>query len=137
MLDPSIRKSHRVRALPLASSIIRLSSIKVGAGVVISNSILIGEGRELISIGRLSMISWGCMDYRSMICRGSMDHWSSMIGRGSMDHWGSMIGRSSMIGRGSMSYNSMRGSMITSHNCSLSQMCGKSSLCTATDRVMG
>merc|ERR1712055_816834 len=40
MLDPSIRKSNRVATLTHTSSIIRLCSLEVGVGVVISHSIV-------------------------------------------------------------------------------------------------
>merc|ERR1712055_49840 len=50
MLDPSIRKSNRVATLTHTSSIIRLCSLEVGVGVVISHSIVECVGRHLISI---------------------------------------------------------------------------------------
>merc|ERR1712055_484837 len=50
MLDPSIRKSNRVATLTHTSSIIRLCSLEVGVGVVISHSIVVCVGRHLISI---------------------------------------------------------------------------------------
>merc|ERR1719430_1731380 len=48
MLDPSIRKSNRVATLTHTSSIIRLCSLEVGVGVVISHSIVVCVGRHLI-----------------------------------------------------------------------------------------
>merc|ERR1719209_2888922 len=50
MLDPSIRKSNRVATFTHTSSIIRLCSLEVGVGVVISHSIVVCVGRHLISI---------------------------------------------------------------------------------------
>merc|ERR1719430_1099240 len=50
MLDPSIRKSNRVATFTHTSSIIRLCSLEVGVGVVISKSIVVCVGRHLISI---------------------------------------------------------------------------------------
>merc|ERR1712002_854800 len=82
MLDPAVRESHRVGALSIASSITGLSSIEVGVGVVISNSIVVGVRRDLISINLSnSMGNW------SMVSRGS-NH-GSMVSRGSMGNdWG-------------------------------------------------
>ena len=50
VLDPAVRKSNGVRTLPLASSIIRLSSVEVGVGVVVSDGVLVGVGRDLIGV---------------------------------------------------------------------------------------
>jgi len=82
MLDPAVRESHRVGALSIASSITGLSSIEVGVGVVISNSVVVGVRRDLISINLSnSMGNW------SMVSRGS-NH-GSMVSRGSMGNdWG-------------------------------------------------
>merc|ERR1719228_2949107 len=95
MLDPAIRKSNRVGALSTACSITGLSSIEVGVRVVVSNSIVVSVGRDLISI-----------DLSSSISRGSMGNNRGMVGGGSMDHRGSVDHRGSMDKRGSM--HSMR-----------------------------
>jgi len=79
MLDPAIRKSHRVGALSIASSITGLSSIEVGVGVVISNGVVVGVGAYLVGID----LSRGSMGH-------SMNHRGSMDDRSSMDQWGSM-----------------------------------------------
>merc|ERR1712002_532792 len=77
MLDPAVRESHRVGALSIASSITGLSSIEVGVGVVISNSVVVGVRRDLISInlsnsmGNGSMVSRGS-NHRGMVSGGSM-----------------------------------------------------------------
>merc|ERR1719481_2075422 len=82
MLDPAVRESHRVGSLSIASSITGLSSIEVGVGVVIGNSVVVGVRRDLISINLSnSMGNW------SMVSRGS-NH-GSMVSRGSMGNdWG-------------------------------------------------
>jgi len=111
MLGTAIRKSNRVRSLSIASTITGLSSVEVGVGVVISNSVGVSVGGWLIRVSR-GMISRGGMDYRGMVSRGSMDNWGSvdnrgMISRGSVDNWGSMVDRSSVDNRGSMVSRSM------------------------------
>jgi len=106
MLGTAIRKSNRVRSLSIASTITGLSSVEVGVGVVISNSVGVSVGGGLIRVGR-GMVSGGSMDYRGVVSRGSVDNRGSMdnrgmISRGSMDNRGSMVDRSSMDNRGSM-----------------------------------
>merc|ERR1712002_341925 len=94
--NSSDRDSLRVGS----SSITGLSSIEVGVGVVISNSIVVGVRRDLISInlsnsmGNGSMVSRGSMHHRGMVSGGSMDH-RSMISRGSVNNR-SMVGRANM-----------------------------------------
>merc|ERR1711942_511079 len=69
MLDPAVRESHRVGSLSIASSITGLSSIEVGVGVVIGNSVVVGVRRDLISINLSNSMGDG-----SMVSRGSMHH---------------------------------------------------------------
>jgi len=111
MLGTAIRKSNRVRSLSVSGTITGLSSVEVGVGVVISNSVGVSVGGGLIRVGR-GMISRGGMDYRGMVSRGSMDNRGSvdnrgMISRGSVDNWGGMVDRSGMNNRGSMVSRSM------------------------------
>merc|ERR1719348_232053 len=67
-LDTAIRESNGERSGNIATSILGLSLLEVGLGVVISNSILIGIrlGRKFLNRGSIG---------RCMICRGT-------IGRG-------------------------------------------------------
>jgi len=117
MLGAAIRKSNGVRSLSVSGIITSLSSIEVGVGVVISNSVGVSVGGGLIRVSR-GMVSGGSMDYRGsvdnrgMISRGSMDNRGSvdhrgMVSRGSVDNWGSMVDRSSVDNRGSMVSRSM------------------------------
>jgi len=111
MLGTAIRKSNGVRSLSVSGTITSLSSVEVGVGVVISNSVGVSVGGWLIRVSR-GMVSGGSMDYRGMVSRGSMDNWGSvdnrgMISRGSVDNWGSMVDRSSVDNRGSMVSRSM------------------------------
>ena len=97
VLDPAVRKSNGVRTLPLASSIIRLSSVEVGVGVVVSDGVLVGVGRDLIgvhlsnSVGNRGMISRGSVDNGGVISWSSVDHRGSMVCGGSVDHRGGMV----------------------------------------------
>jgi len=111
MLGTAIRKSNRVRSLSVSGTITGLSSVEVGVGVVISNSVGVSVGGGLIRVSR-GMVSWGSMDYRGVVSRGSVDNRGGMdnrgmISRGSMDNRGSMVDRSSVDNRGSMVSRSM------------------------------
>ena len=110
MLGTTIRKSNRVRSSSINSTITSLSSIEVGVGVVISNSISVGVRRRLIRICRLSMVGGGGMDNRGVVGRGSMDN-RSMVGGGSMVDWGMSNNTSSTMKTvGRVSYSSNTGS---------------------------
>jgi len=104
VLDTAIGKSNRVGSLSVTGTITSLSSIEVGVGVVISNSIGVGVRGGLIGIGNGSLHNWGMVSRGSMNNRGSMDN-RGMVGRGSMDNGGSMDNWS-MVSRGSMNNGS-------------------------------
>merc|ERR1712168_937951 len=93
MLGTAIRKSNRVRSLSVSGTITGLSSVEVGVGVVISDSIGVSIGGGLIRVGS-GMISRSGMDNRGMVSRGSMDNWGSMVDRSSVYNRGSMVSRS-------------------------------------------
>merc|ERR1712209_389250 len=77
MLDSAIGKSNRVGSLDIAGSIRGLLSVEVSLGVVISNSVGVGVGRDLIRVG-LSMVSWsrGVVGWSSVDSVGN--NWSSV-----------------------------------------------------------
>jgi len=100
MLGTAIRKSNRVRSLGIASTITSLGSVEVGVGVVISYSIGVSVGGDLIRVGR-GMVSRSSMDNWGMVGRGSMNNWGSVDNRGVVS-WGSVDNRGSMVDRGSM-----------------------------------
>jgi len=121
MLGTAIRKSNRVRSLSIASTITGLSSVEVGVGVVISNSVGVSVGGGLIRVGR-GMVSGGSMDNRGSVDNRGMISWGGMynrssvdnrgmVSRGSVDYRGGMVDRGSMVSR-SMSKDSL-GSMKT------------------------
>jgi len=111
MLGTAIRKSNGVRSFSVSGTITSLSSVEVGVGVVISNSIGVSVGGGLIGVGR-GMIGRGGMDNWGMVGRGGVDNRGGMdnrgmISRGSVDNWSSMVDRSSVDNRGSMVSRSM------------------------------
>merc|ERR1712209_103202 len=77
VLDSAIGKSNRVRSLDIAGSIRGLLSVEGSLGVVISNSVGVGVGGDLIRVG-LSMVSWswGVVGWSSVDSVGN--NWSSM-----------------------------------------------------------
>merc|ERR1711935_172194 len=85
LLDTAVGEGNRVRAAHDSVSIRGLSSIEVGLGVVISDSIGVGVGLRCLLVGRL-MVSRGSIRWGSMgNDRGSIG-WGSMGNdRGSVD----------------------------------------------------
>ena len=55
MLDPAIRQTDRVVALPGGSAIVRLLSVETGSGVVVSHGVLVGVGGDLVGVDRNSV----------------------------------------------------------------------------------
>ena len=58
MLDSAVRKGNRVGSLGIAGTIRGLLSVEVGLGVVISNSVGVGVGGDLIGVD-LSLVGGG------------------------------------------------------------------------------
>merc|ERR1712106_1166105 len=81
MLGTAIRKSNGVRSSSVTSTITSLSSVEVGLGVVIGNSIGVSVRRRLIGVSNGSMDKWGGMDNRCVVS------WGGMVDRGSMVGW--------------------------------------------------
>merc|ERR1719429_348305 len=86
MLDTSIRKSNRVGSGDVGGTIRLLSSVEVGLGVVISNSVGEGVGGDLIGV-LLGLVSWS---------RGVVG-WSSLHNNWS-NNWGSLHNNWSSVG---------------------------------------
>ena len=87
-LSTAIGKSNRVRSSGCSSTVIGLLSIEGSLGVVIRNTIGVGEGRWFREI-----INW----VSSRICWGSMMNNWGMVGRGSVNNWGNMDNWGSMV----------------------------------------
>merc|ERR1719322_1484273 len=83
-LDSAIRKSNSVGSLNIAGSIRCLLSIEGSLGVVISNSVGVGVGGDLIGIS-LSLVSWGW----GMI-GWSGNNWGMIGGSSVGNNWGGM-----------------------------------------------
>merc|ERR1719232_1417040 len=81
MLDPAVRKVDRVLAINNTGTIVVLSLLEGSSGVVISNSICVGVGRDLRQV--ISNIS-DVMGHRGVVSRGGVNH-RGVIGGGSMD----------------------------------------------------
>ena len=76
MLDPAIWKSHRVGTRDNTVGISGLSSVEVGLGVVVGNTVSVGVGlRGLLDDS----------DSGGMVGRGGMNDGGSVDNRGSMD----------------------------------------------------
>jgi len=84
MLDPAVGKSHGVRSLGLTGAVAGLSSVEVGVGVVVSNGVVVGVGRDLIRVNLSGMVSGSSVgNNRGVVGRDGMDH-RGVVGRGSM-----------------------------------------------------
>jgi len=81
VLDPAVRKVDRVLAINNTGAIIVLSLLEGSSGVVISNSVCVGVGRDLRQV--ISNIS-SVMGHRGVVSRGGVNH-RGVIGGGSMD----------------------------------------------------
>jgi len=131
VLDPAVGKSNGVRTLTSAGAIIRLGSVEVGVGVVVSDGVLVGVGGDLIGVhlDRGSVVGGGgvvdkrgSVDNRGVVGRGSMDNGSGVVSRGMVDHGSGVVSRGGMVdnrggvvGRGSVDDG---GGMIgRSNNC--------------------
>ena len=132
MLDASIRKVDRVGSLHIARSVAALASAEHSLGVVVGYGVVVGVGRDFISICWFRMVGrfCRCVVGRSMVCWDSFNNWSvicrsclynrsmvrgchfshrSMVGRSrSMISWGgSMVGWSSFDDRSMVGWSGL------------------------------
>merc|ERR1712243_425396 len=61
MLDAAIRKVDRVGSLPSSRAIVRLRSVKTSSRVVVSHSVLVGVGRNLVGVHLRHGMTHNCM----------------------------------------------------------------------------
>jgi len=106
-LDAAVGEVDGVGAGPGSGAVVGLSSGEPGSRVVVGDSVLVGEGGDLVGV-HLSGVSRGSMG-------NSVDNWG-MVGRGSVDHRGGMDHRGGVDNRGvdhrsSMGNNTMGQSM--------------------------
>ena len=70
MLDPAVRQTDRVVALPGGSAIVRLLSVEPRSRVVVSNSVLVGVGGDLVRVdlsdGVGDRVSYGMSNWHSV-----------------------------------------------------------------------
>jgi len=83
VLDSAIRKSNGVRSGNVGSTIGLFLSVEARLGVVISNSVGVGVGGDLIGVS----LNWGMVNW-GMVSWGSVDYWGSMDSVG--NNWGSV-----------------------------------------------
>jgi len=100
VLGPAVGEVDRVGALGVTGTVAALSGVEVGSRVVVSHSVVVGVGGDLIRVDFSNSVS----DRGGMVGRGGVDHRGGMDHRGGVDHRGSMGNNS--VGN-SMSNNSM------------------------------
>ena len=94
MLDPAIRQTDRVVALPGGSAIVRLLSVETGSRVVVSHGVLVGVGGDLVGVDRnsvgYSVTHHGMADANTMSDANAMTESSKQLGasRGSGEEGG-------------------------------------------------
>ena len=94
MLDPAVRQTDRVVALPGGSAIVRLLSVETGSGVVVSHGVLVGVGGDLVGVDRnsvgYSVTHHGMANSHSMSDANAMTESSKQLGasRGSGEEGG-------------------------------------------------
>merc|ERR1712133_70145 len=90
MLGAAVREVDIVRTLGIASSITGLGSIEVGGGVIVSDSVVVCVGGDLVRVNLRGSVSYN----RSVVGRGSVDYRGMVHHRGSVNHGCSMNYRS-------------------------------------------
>ena len=61
MLDAAVREIDRVGSLPSSSAIVRLRSIEASSRVVVSHSVMVGVGGNLVRVHLRHSMTHGCM----------------------------------------------------------------------------
>ena len=85
VLDPAVGKGDRVGSRDNTVGIAGLSSVEVGLGVVVGNTVSVGVGlRGLLGVHNSN---------RGVVSRGSHLHnrGRGMVGRGGVDDWGGVV----------------------------------------------
>ena len=135
MLDTSIGKSNGVGSGHVAGTIGLLLGVEVGLGVVISNGVCEGVGRDLISVllGLVSNGGWLVSNRGRSISWGSVDgvsnNWSSVDGVG--NNWSSVV--SDRVGNKWGGMNTMVNTMVGNQRSCMDGVVGGS----VVDSVVG
>merc|ERR1719397_1164016 len=125
-LDPAVGKGDLVRTRDNTVGIAGLSSVEVGLGVVVGNTVGVGVRlRGLLNVhNRGSVVGRGSVDNRGnlqnrgrgMIGRGGMDNRGRGIGGGSVHNRGGVVGG---VGHKRGSMDSMVGNCVMGHRGSM------------------
>merc|ERR550517_1444743 len=77
VLGAAVREGDTVRSSPGSSAVVSLGSLEVGAGVVVGNGVLVGEGRDLVGVhlgnGMGNRVGNRVGNNRGMVSGGSVD----------------------------------------------------------------
>merc|ERR1712133_299221 len=112
MLGAAVREVDIVRTLGIASSVTGLGSIEVGGGVVVSDSVVVCVGGDLVRVDLRGSVSYN----RSVVGRGSVDYRGMVHHRGSVNHGCSMNYRSNSMSYGVSSNKPMSSNKSMSLN---------------------
>jgi len=167
VLGAAVRESNGVRSSPGSGAVVSLSSLEVGAGVVVGNGVLVLVGGDLIGVhlgnGVGNSVDRGVVSGGSVDNRGSVNNRGSMDNRGSVDSVGNRVGNTvsnNSVGKSvsdnsvskSVSDNSVSNSMAnnsvgksvandtvgnSSNNGSLSKVASKARLGSVADGIGG
>merc|ERR1740123_168536 len=118
-LDPAVGEGDGVRAGHNTVGIAGLSSVEVGLGVVVGNTVGVGVRlRGLLHVhDRGSVVGRGSVDNRGrgVVSRGGMDNRSRGVGRGSVHDRGGVVDG---VGQDRGSVDSMVGNCVMGHGVS-------------------
>ena len=78
VLGAAVRESNGVRSSPGSGAVISLSSLEVGAGVVVGNGVLVLVGGDLVGVHLGNGVGNGVGNHRGVVGRGSVDNRGSM-----------------------------------------------------------
>ena len=111
VLSSAVREGDGVRSSPGSSAVVSLGSLEVGAGVVVGNGVLVGEGRDLVrvhlgngmgnrvgnSVGNnRGMVGGGSVDDRGGVDNRAGNGMSNRVGDGMGNRVGNAVSNNSM-----------------------------------------
>merc|ERR1719397_23269 len=159
VLGAAVRESNGVRSSPGGSAVVSLSSLEVGAGVVVGNGVLVLVGGDLVGVHLGNGVGNSVGNHRGVVSGGSVDNRGSVdngvgdsVGNGSSvdDRAGNSVSDNTVgesvsdnsVGK-SVSDNSVGKSVTndavgnTSNNSSLSKVASKARLGGVADGIGG
>merc|ERR1712083_358725 len=111
VLGAAAREGDRVRSSPGSSAVVSLGSLEVGAGVVVGNCVLVGEGRDLVGVhlgngmgnrvdnsvgNNRGMVGGGSVDNRGGVDNRAGNGMSNRVGDGMGNRVGNAVSNNSM-----------------------------------------